>query len=51
MQYVFIDIFDYFKFDLSYSRGNLILMINDRKAGYQDVISQGDNIKVYWDNI
>lgn len=51
MQYVFIDIFDYFKFDLSYSRGNLVLMINDKKAGYQDVIAQGDNIRVLWDNM
>ena len=51
MKYVFIDIFDYIKFDLSYSRGNLVLMINDKKAGYQDVIAEGDNIRVFWDNI
>ena len=50
MKYVFIDIFDFFKFDLSYSRGNLILMVNDKKAGYQDVISQGDIIKVYFES-
>lgn len=48
-KYVFIDIFDYIDFDLTRVKGNLTLMLNGKKAGYYDELSEGDNIKVYWE--
>jgi hypothetical protein len=48
-KYIFIDIFDYIDFDLTRSRGNLILLLNGKKAGYYDELSNDDDIKVYWE--
>lgn len=48
-KYIFIDIFDYIEFDLSIPRGNLILVLNGEKAGYYDILKDGDIIKIYWD--
>lgn len=47
-KYVFIDIFDFIDFDLTKVKGNLILMLNEKKAGYFDELKNGDAIKVYW---
>jgi len=47
--YVFIDIFEYIDFDLSYPKGNLVLMLNGNKAGYYDNLSKGDIINIYWE--
>ena len=49
-KYVFVDIFDYVEFDLSISKGNLILMINGSKASYYQQIKHGDVIEIYWEN-
>lgn len=46
--YIFIDVFDYIKFDLTVAKGNLVLLLNGGKAGYHDVLSEGDEIKIYW---
>ncbi|MBU3189450.1 rod shape-determining protein [Clostridium bowmanii] len=48
-KYIFVDIFDYAEFDLSKSKGNLILMLNDSKASYYQPLNNGDIIKIYWD--
>lgn len=48
-KYIFIDIFDYIDFDLTKSRGSLVLMLNGNKAGYYDELSNGDQIKIYWE--
>jgi cell division protein FtsA len=48
-KYVFIDIFDYIKFDLTFAKGNLILNLNGIKAGYYDELNEGDIIKVGWE--
>lgn len=47
-RYIFIDIFDFIDFDLTRSRGNLILLLNGKKAGYYDELANDDDIKVYW---
>lgn len=47
-KYVFVDIFDYIDFDLSISRGNLILMVNGNKASYHQPLTNGDVIEIYW---
>jgi cell division protein FtsA len=48
-KYIFIDIFDYIDFDLTVAKGNLVLLLNGKKAGYHDVLSAGDEIRIYWE--
>ncbi|MFL0267736.1 cell division FtsA domain-containing protein [Candidatus Clostridium radicumherbarum] len=48
-KYIFIDVFDFINFDLTKSRGNLVLILNGKKAGYYDVLSKDDVIKIYWE--
>ncbi|MFL0247816.1 cell division FtsA domain-containing protein [Candidatus Clostridium stratigraminis] len=48
-KYIFIDVFDFIDFDLTRSKGNLVLMLNEKKAGYYDVLSKDDIIKIYWE--
>lgn len=47
-EYIFIDIFDFIDFDLTVAKGDLILLLNGKKAGYHDKLSQGDEAKIYW---
>lgn len=49
VKYVFVDIFDYVEFDLSKSKGNLVLTINGDKASYYGALNNGDIIQIYWD--
>ena len=49
-KYVFLDIFDYIEFDLSISKGNLMLMLNGSKASYYQPLNNGDVIQIYWEN-
>lgn len=48
-QYIFVDIFNYVEFDLSMPKGSLMLLLNDKKAGYYDILSDGDIIKIFWE--
>jgi cell division protein FtsA len=48
-KYIFVDIFDYVEFDLSKSKGNLILMLNGSKASYYQSLNNGDIIQIYWE--
>lgn len=47
---MFVQIFNYIDFDLSEMKGSIILQLNGVKAGYTDIIKDGDNIDIYWDN-
>ncbi len=49
-KYIFLDIFDFIEFDLSISKGNLILMLNGSKASYYQPLNHGDVIQIYWEN-
>ena len=48
-KYIFVDIFNYIEFDLSISKGNLILMLNGSKANYNQSLNDGDIIEIYWE--
>lgn len=48
-RYIFIDVFDHINFDLTRAKGNLILMLNGKRAGYYDALSMGDMVKIYWE--
>lgn len=48
-QYVFVDIFDSYPFDLTVVKGTeLVTTINGNKAEYFDTLHSGDSIEVYW---
>ncbi len=47
-EYVFVDIFDHFTFDLSHPNGIVVCEINHQKANYMDPIQDGDVINVFW---
>ncbi|AJA47617.1 cell division protein FtsA [Clostridium pasteurianum DSM 525 = ATCC 6013] len=46
--YVFVDIFNYVEFDLSKSKGELVLLLNGNKAGFYDKLNDGDRIEIRW---
>lgn len=47
--YVFVDIFEYFDFDLSKPKGKeLITNVNGQKAQFMQPLKTGDQIDVYW---
>ncbi|MBC8061895.1 MAG: cell division protein FtsA, partial [Clostridiaceae bacterium] len=48
-KYVFIDLFEYIDFDLSKPQGLLVLLLNDNKAGYHDILNNGDKIAIRWE--
>lgn len=48
-QHIFVDIFKYIDFDHSVCKGTLVLRLNGEAAGYTDVLKDGDDIEIYWD--
>lgn len=46
---IFVMVFDYIDFDLSSPQGNIVLRLNGQRAAYTDVLKDGDNIEIYWD--
>ena len=49
-KYIFVDIFDRITFDLNAGGGRAIVtMLNGREAQYNEEISDGDNIELYWE--
>ncbi len=46
--YIFIDIFNYIDFDLTAPKGIINLQLNDKEAGYTDIIKSGDLVKIFW---
>ncbi|MDF1618277.1 cell division protein FtsA [Petrocella sp. FN5] len=49
--YVFVDIFDVYPFDLSKPQGNVVCKINKATASYMGEIHDGDHLEVYWEQI
>lgn len=47
-QYMFVDIFNFIDFDLSQPQGSIVLKLNGRQAAFTDIISNGDEIEIYW---
>lgn len=48
-EYIFVDIFDFYPFDLTASNGRAIVtMINGSEAQFAAQLQQGDRIEIYW---
>ncbi|HCW05703.1 MAG TPA: cell division protein FtsA [Clostridium sp.] len=48
-KYIFVDIFNYIKFDRTSSKGMLVLELNGKQAGYYDELKDGDVIDIRWE--
>lgn len=46
--YIFVDIFKYYKMDLTNSTGRIVLKLNGMPASYTDSLREGDNIEISW---
>jgi hypothetical protein len=47
--YIFVDIFDWFSFDLNAGEGRAIITrLNGRDAQYTEELHDGDTIELYW---
>ena len=50
--YIFVDIFDFYDFDLTASAGRAIITkLNGQQAQYSAVLSEGDQIELRWQEI
>ncbi|MEG0806183.1 MAG: pilus assembly protein PilM [Lachnospiraceae bacterium] len=48
-KYTFVDIFDFFEFDLTNSKGRIIVTeVNGQNAVYTQTLNSGDKIELYW---
>ncbi len=47
--FVFVDIFNYINFDLTKSKGKLVLKVNGRDAKYMESLKDYDKIEIYWE--
>jgi len=47
-QLMFVDIFDYYKFDTSNPKGMIVLKLNGERASYTDILKNGDVIELGW---
>lgn len=48
-EYVFVDIFNYINFDLTTLKGRIVLKLNGEKAGYNNILKNGDIIEARWE--
>ena len=48
--YVFVDIFESYEFDLTKSKGEIKTIVNGKDAEHLQPIYDGDIIEVYWKN-
>ncbi len=47
--YIFVDLFEFFDFDLSAQQGkSIVTKLNGRNAQYMEPLSAGDTIEIYW---
>lgn len=48
-QYVYVDVFEYIKFDLKNSQGrSIVTLLNGRNAEFMEPLKSGDRIEIYW---
>ncbi len=48
--YIFVDIFDFYPFDLNAGKGELITDLNGSKAEFMGALSEGDVIELRWND-
>ncbi len=49
--YIFVDVFEFYDFDLSTPRGRAVITkLNGNPAPYAAMLSDGDEIQIYWED-
>lgn len=52
LDYIFVDIFEFYNFDLADSKGRAIVTkVNGDSAGYMQPLYSGDEVEIYWREI
>jgi len=49
--YIFVDVFNFIDFDLTTTKGNIVLKLNGRPANFTDNIQLGDDIEIFWEKL
>lgn len=47
--YILVDLFDFYEFDLSKPKGNIVLKLNGKAGEYTAPLKDGDIIDLYWE--
>ena len=47
-KYIFVDIFNFYNFDLTIAKGQLVLLLNGNKAGFSDDLNDSDVVEIKW---
>ncbi len=47
--YILVDLFQFYDFDLSSPKGNIVILLNGEKCEYTASINDGDVVKIYWE--
>ena len=47
--YILVDLFQFYDFDLSRPKGNIVILLNGEKCEYTARINEGDVVKIYWE--
>jgi len=48
-EYILVDLFQFYAFDLSRPKGNIVLKLNGTKGDYTGPIKDGDIVELYWE--
>jgi len=48
-EYILVDLFQFYAFDLSRPKGNIVLNLNGSKGDYTGQIKDGDIVELYWE--
>lgn len=47
--YIYVDIFEYYPFDLANPKGKIRLKLNGKEAAYTDPLGPNDHLDIYWE--
>ena len=47
--YILVDLFQFYDFDLSKPKGNIVILLNGETCEYTASINDGDVVKIYWE--
>lgn len=48
-EYILVDLFQFYKFDLSKPQGNIVLKLNGQSGDYTAPLKDGDIVDLYWE--
>jgi cell division protein FtsA len=50
-EYILVDLFQYYEFDLSNPKGNIVLKLNGQTGVYTAPLKNGDVVDLYWEDL